>query len=255
MANVSISTQPRNNVGAEQADRRMATEVPPAVRQVGFWSAGLSTLCSVGYALASGLVLLQMLKPAPAGTAAGWTGIDAYLSLFQPSQMLPLVPSLLLAPCFVALMVSIHYYAAPERRLWSHLGLAFTLLYAGLALTNYLVQLTAVRRSLLGGETDGLAILVPGNPHSVFWALASAYVFLNLAMLFAAPVFTGGRLERWIRWLFVANGATALVTVAGIAADNPAFYLIGSLVPWCVVFTAATVLLAVLFGRTRQPRA
>jgi hypothetical protein len=161
-----------------------------------------------------------------------------------------LYPSLLLAPCFVALMVAVHYYAAPERRLWSHLGLAFTLLYAGLALTNYLVQLTTVRRSLLGGETDGLAPLVMGNPHSVFWALASTYILLNLAMLFAAPVFAGGLLERWVRWLFVANGLTAPINVLVIALDSPALYLIASLVPWCVVFTAATGLLAVLFRRS-----
>lgn len=247
MANFNVASPARPRLGPDQIDRQVAVRLPVAVRQVGFWSAVLSTLCSLGYALAVVVVLLQ---PVPAGAPAGWAGIQAYLSVFKPIQMLMLVPSLLLAPSFVALMVSIHYYAAPERRLWSHLGLAFTLLYAGLALTNYLVQLTAVRRSLLGGETEGLALFVMGNPHSVFWALASSYVLMSLGMLFAAPVFAGGRLERWIRWLFVANGATAPITVAVIALDSPALYVIASLVPWCVVFTPATALLAALFWRT-----
>ncbi len=246
MAHISVPYKPEINMQVERSDRTAETQVPPAVWQVGFWSAALSALCSLGYALAAVVLLLQ---PAPADAPPGWAGIQAYLSVFKPIQMLPLVPSLLLAPSFVALMVSLHHYAAPERRLWSHLGLAFTLLYAGLALTNYLVQLTAVRRSLLGGETDGLAMFVPGNPHSMFWALASTYVLMNLGMLFAAPVFAGGRLERWIRWLFVANGATAPINVAAIALDSSTLYLIVSLVPWCVVFTAATALLAVLFGR------
>jgi hypothetical protein len=246
MANVSVASQSLTRAGADRTERGVVVSVPPAVRQVGFWSAVLSTLCGLGYGLA---LIVLMLQPVPADAPPGWAGIDAYLSMFKPIQMLPLVPSLLLAPSFVALMVSVHHYAAPERRLWSHLGLAFTLLYAGLALTNYLVQLTAVRRSLLDGEIDGLAPLVMGNPHSVFWALASTYVLMNLAMLFAAPVFAGGRLERWIRWLCVANGLTAPINVVVIALDSPALYLLASLVPWSVVFTAATALLAVLFRR------
>jgi hypothetical protein len=249
MANVSVASHPRFRVGPDQTEHQVAA--PLAVRQVGFWSALLSTLCGLGYGLA---LIVLMFQPAPADAPAGWIGIDTYLSQFQPIQQLPLYPSLLLAPSFVALMVAVHHYAAPERRLWSHLGLAFTLLYAGLALTNYLVQLTTVRRSLLGGETDGLAPLVMGNPHSVFWALASTYILMNLAMLFAAPVFASGRLERWIRWLFVANGLTAPINVVVIALDSPALYLMASLVPWCVVFTAATALLAVLFGRLVKER-
>jgi hypothetical protein len=249
MADFSVASQALIPVGTDQVERRVAARVPAPVRQVGFWSAVLSTVCSLGYGLAVVLVLLQ---PAPVDAPPGWAGIDSYLSVFRPIQMLPLVPSLLLAPCFVTLMVSIHQYAAPERRLWSDLGLAFTLLYAGLALTNYLVQLTAVRRSLLNGEIDGLAPLVIGNPHSAFWALASAYVFMSLGMLFAAPVFTGGQLEHWIRWLFVANGATAPITAAVIMLDSPMWYLLGSLVPWCVVFTAATALMVALFWRLRQ---
>jgi hypothetical protein len=164
--------------------------------------------------------------------------------------MLPLIPSLALAPTFIVLMVSVHYYAAPDRKIWSHLGIAFTVVYAVMASLNYIAQLTVVRLSILNKETDGLAMFVMGNSHSIFWALASAYAFMNLAMLFAGQVFDGGRLERWIRWLFFANGATVVVTIFGVVVDSPPIYLLGSLVPWCVVFSLATALLAVLFKRT-----
>jgi hypothetical protein len=146
-------------------------------------------------------------------------------------------------------MVSIHYYATYEKKVWSQLGIAFAIVYAVMASLNYIVQLTIVRFSIMNKETDGLAMFVMGNPHSIFWALASAYVFMNLAMLFAAPVFEGGKLERWIRWLFYANGASAIVTIFGVVVDSPPIYLLGSLVPWCVVFSLATILLAVLFRR------
>jgi len=155
----------------------------------------------------------------------------------------------LLAPTFVVLMVSLHYYASPDKKIWSHLGIAFTLIYAVMASTNYILQLTVVRLSIVNKETDGLAMFVMGNPHSIFWALASAYIFMNLAMLFFAPVFYGGRLERWIRWLFIANGASVVVSIFGVGADSPAIYLLVSLVPWCIIFSLATALVAMLFKR------
>ncbi len=95
----------------------------------------------------------------------------------------------------------------------------------------------------------GVAMFVMGNPHSIFWALMSDYVFMNLAMLFAAPVFEGGKLERWIRWLFLGNGASAVITLFGIVMDSPMIFLLGSLVPWCIIFSLATALVAALFRR------
>jgi len=217
-----------------------------SVCQLGFWSAVLATLFSAGYGIT---LIVMMISTLATETSSGWRGIESFVASFSPIQMLPLIPSLLLAPTFIVLMVSIHYYAAPDKKIWSHLGIAFTLVYAVMASINYITQLTVVRLSILNKETDGLAMFVMGNSHSVFWALASSYAFMNLAMLFAAPVFDGGRLERAIRWLFFANGASVVVTIFGIVVDSPPIYLLGSLVPWCVVFSLTTTLLTVLFRR------
>jgi hypothetical protein len=222
--------------------------ISKSVSQVGFWSAALATLFSIGYGVTLIITMISMSANA-ADTSPGWNGIESFVASFQSIQMLSLIPSLLLAPTFIVLMVSIHYYAAPDKKIWSHLGIAFTLVYAVMASINYITQLTVVRLSILNKETDGLAMFVMGNSHSIFWALASSYIFMNLAMLFAAPAFEGGRLQRAIRWLFVANGVSVIVTIFGVIADSPPIYLLGSLVPWCVVFSLTTILLAVLFGR------
>jgi hypothetical protein len=225
--------------------------VPTATRsvcQLGFWSAVLATLSSIGYGIAVIVMMISSLTAA-AVTPPGWHGVEAFVASFQFIQMLPLIPSLVLAPTFIVLMVSIHYYAASDKKIWSHLGIAFTLVYAAMASINYITQLTVVRLSILNQETDGLAMFVMGNSHSIFWALASSYAFMNLAMLFAAPVFDGGRLERAIRWLFFANGVSVVATIFGVVVDSPPIYLLGSLVPWCVIFSLATLLLAVLFRR------
>ena len=240
------ATRTRANQGLMLKDA--APTATRSVRQLGFWSAVLATLSSIGYGIALIVTMISMSATAT-NTSPGWRGIGLFVASFQPIQMLSLIPSLLLAPTFVVLMVSLHYYASPDKKIWSHLGIAFALIYAALASINYILQLTVVRLSIVNKETDGLAMFVMGNSHSIFWALASAYVFMNLAMLFVAPVFHGGRLERWIRWLFIANGASVVVSIFGVGVDSPVIYLLVSLVPWCIIFSLATALVAMLFKR------
>jgi hypothetical protein len=165
-----------------------AFQIPPAgtaaitIRKVGWWSAMLTGICSIGYGIAVIALFVYTLSDPASTQSQGWTGIEDFLVTFQPIQMLPVLPSLLLAPAFTALMVSIHYYAPLDRKIWSHFGLAFTLIYASIAATNYMIQLLPVWRSINHGETDGLAMFVLGNPHSIFWGLAYAYIFMNLAI-------------------------------------------------------------------------
>ena len=217
--------------------------------KIGLWSAVLTSICGAGYGIAVIAVLVASLSTQLSTTATGWTGIDAYLDAFQPIAMLPLFPSLLLAPVFTALMASLHSYAPEDKKIWSLLGLAFTLIYTTMAAMNYMIQLLPVWRSINLGETDGLAMFVLGNPHSIFWALAYAYIFMNLAMLFSAMIFGGNCLEKRIRLLFILNGVSGAVTLASAFLDSPPVYLLSSLVIWCPVFTAAAVSVAVLFRR------
>jgi hypothetical protein len=233
--------------GQDRIQNRATANATITISKIGWWSAVLASICSTGYGIAVIAVLVSSLSIQTSSPAQGWTGIYAFLDTFTPVQMLPLFPSLLLAPAFTALMVSIHSYASEDKKIWSRLGLAFTLIYATMAAMNYMIQLLPVWRSINNGETDGLAMFVLGNPHSIFWALAYAYIFMNLAMLVSAPVFAGNPLEKRIRLLFILNGASGVVTLASVFLDSPPFYLLGSLVLWCPVFTAATVSTAALF--------
>ncbi len=242
----------RFKVGSGKDLSALDRSIPRSVSRIGFWSASLSTLFSIGYGITLIITMISMSANATETSSPGWGGIESFVAAYQLIQMLSLIPSLLLAPTFIVLMVSLHYYASPDKKIWSHLGIAFTLIYAVMASINYITQLTVVRLSILNKETDGLAMFVMGNSHSIFWALASAYVFMNLAMLFAAPVFEGGRLERSTRRLFFANGASVIVTLFGVVVDSPPIYLLASLFPWCVIFSWATILLALLFKRTER---
>jgi hypothetical protein len=232
----------------EEIQKSASTTV--TISKIGFWSAVLTGLSSIGYGIAVIAFFVYVLSDPASYQAEGWTGINTFLVAFQPMQMLPVIPSLLLAPAFTALMVSIHSYAAEDKKIWSLLGLAFTLIYATMAAMNYMIQLLPVWRSINNGETDGLAMFVLGNPHSIFWGLAYAYIFMNLAMLVSAPVFAGSHLKNRIRLLFILNGVSGVFTIASAVLDSPPIYLLGSLIFWCPVFIAAVGSVAVLFNRT-----
>jgi len=155
-----------------RADQELMLKDAPStttrsVCQLGFWSAVTATLSAIGYGIAV-IVMMISSVTAAAGTPPGWHGVEAFVASFQFIQMLPLIPSLVLAPTFIVLMVSIHYYAVSEKKIWSHLGIAFTLVYAVMASINYITQLTVVRLSILNKETDGLAMFVMGNSHTIF---------------------------------------------------------------------------------------
>jgi hypothetical protein len=162
--------------------------------------------------------------------------------------------SFLIAPTFVALIVAVHYTAPESKRIWSHLGLAFAVIYAVLCGLNYYVQLTVVRTNVLGAPS-ALIEMLRFTPGSLMFAQDMlGYTFLCLATLAAAPVFSGDRLSRWLKGLFIAHGLVFVVPLIfptlsfsdGASGDE-----IGVLANlfWCALFAPIAVLLALYFRR------
>lgn len=202
------------------------------VSRLGFWSAILAAVFGTSYIIAE---LVSQL---------GLLGLhDGPLSL-----IFRMAPSLLLAPTFVVLMVSIHYYASEENKIWSHVGMSFAIVYMVLVSIVYFVELVVVVPHLQRGEADKVALLIFEWGSFMFAVDIIGYSFMNLATLFAAPVFSGKRLERWIHWILIANGLQA-PTNAGMILI-PFLWNIAAL--WVITFPLSTVLLAVLF-RQRKP--
>lgn len=177
---------------------------------LGYWSALLSVLAFAVY-IVSFVAILR------AGPLFLWTGFADYIAYVQAYhtfwQELGRLSMLLFAVLFVILLTVIYEYATPAQRILARIGLAFGLAFAVLAGTFYFVQVSAVRINLLTGSHDGLVQIVMANPYGAFSALnmAAWTLFLGLASLFVAPIFSGGRLERLIRIAFLANGAVCLM--------------------------------------------
>ena len=207
----------------------------------GFWSAVLAAGLAIAFAI------LAVAFPAPE-----WHGIQAYAEAFRPVQMASFIPAALLSLAVVVVMVSLHYAVPEEGRIYTLLAVVLTVMYATFVCFNYYLQLFVVRLNLLAGQLEGLALLAMPNFHSAFFALeAIGYFFASLATLAAAPVFSGGRLEGWIRGLFILNGAIGVFGIIVAPFDRP-FLILATLGLWVVYFPIAMILVALYFRNARK---
>jgi hypothetical protein len=157
----------------------------------------------------------------------------------------------LLGPSFLVLTVSIHRFAAPEKRIWSQSAVAFATAYAVLTGLVYFVQLTLVAPRLARGETQGIEVLIFEPFNSFLYAVdILGYSFMSLATLFAAFVFTGPGLKRITRVFLIANGLL-LPFLAFQMFFHPLIYVAAL---WAITFPGATICLSLLFRRGAASR-
>lgn len=216
----------------------------PSLRKAGLWSAILSALFSI-------LWFITFQMKGVFGTVPPWQNTDAYARTFTASRILYICPSLLLAISFIVLMAVIHRYVPEEKKLWSLIGLSFAIVYSVMASINYNIQGAAVLQSLTAGETRGIAMFLPDNPHSVFNALANSYVYMALAMFFTAFAFEGSRLKQWIRYLFLVQIITAVGQAGWSLFGLSTGIFIGTSMIWVIGAPVSFILLAILFKQSK----
>jgi hypothetical protein len=204
---------------------------------LGFWSAGMLTVIGVAYLMVVGAYLAThgFVLP-PVGAIQLFGGIVTLLD----------------AMFLVVLMASIHETAPVRMRILSRLATIFTGLFCAVVSINRFVQLSVVRQRISSGETEGIAWFLAYGPHSVMFSLEILGwgLFLGIACLFAAPLFSAGRLELSVRWLLVLYGILGQVTAIAFVLASPIAAV--GLFAWGVVLPAATALLIVFFKRARQ---
>lgn len=221
----------------ETTEMRRSTSEQPALA-AGYWAAVLATVFTVSF------VVLAV-----AFDGGEWNGIEEYARTFDRLQMIQLVPVLLLAPTVVVLLSSIHAVAPDTRKAFGVAGVVFSGVYAAIIGTNYMLQLLVVRLNVENFELEGLALLAMPNPHSVFVALETiGYGFFGLAMLFAGGVFSGGRIENWIRGLFLTSGLTGILGAVAAPLGRDILTLVGFGVS-LLAFLAAAIVVGLFFRR------
>lgn len=198
------------------------------VRKIGLISACLTAIFAIIYSVAQIFVLAVPQSPP-------WD----FIGLFTPS--------LFLAWSFIVMMISIHYYAPEERKIYSHIGMTFAILYATLVSLVYFVELTVAVPLVLQGQAypEWLSFSSPAMMVSID---GLGYAFMSIATLFSSQVFAGIRSKRLIRWAFFANGILAVVIL--LAVLIPAFTLIGAL--WIITMPLSAIAAVMLFRRSQS---
>jgi hypothetical protein len=219
-------------------------EMDKFVCRLGFWSAAVIAILVV--LVDVGLILSAVLFP-----MTTISSIETYAASFTSWQMLPLIPSLMLAPMFVVLMLCIHHYAPSDKKILSQLGFSFAIVCAVILSIHYYIQLTVVRQGLLNNEITGLWLFAAPNPHSFFWSFAAlGYGFMGIALLFAAPTFKE-KSENNTRLLFLANGVTGIGFLVGNALGIFIANILASFI-WGVLFPIAVILVAKAFKNAQN---
>jgi hypothetical protein len=177
-----------------------------------------------------------------------------------PRDYLWMPPAMLLVVFYVILIVSIHTCAAQHKKVYSHIGLSFALIAAGILLSDYFVQFSVVPVSLMNQETEGIALLTQYNAHGVFMVLEElGYLLMSLSFLFLAPVFANrGRLASVVRWVFIAGFILTVIFLAVISINygldrEDRFEVAVISIDWLVLVING-VLLSLLFRRQDKVR-
>lgn len=102
---------------------------------------------------------------------------------------------------YLIFMVSLHYIAQIEKKLFSFLSVIFALIASIVLLIAYFIQFSVVPMSMMKGETEGIALLTQYNGHGIFIAMEDlGYITMSIAFLFLSFIFsTKNRLENLIR--------------------------------------------------------
>jgi hypothetical protein len=207
-----------------------------SVRKLGFWSALLAGIFSIGFTLTGILSLVGVL-------VLPW------------DPVLPDGFSFLLALSFVIMMVSIHYRSVEDKKIWSHIGIVFAVLYAAMVSIVYLVVIIYVTPKLLTGHAEEVAPFRFLTDGSFMQVLDGAgYFFMSLSTLFAAPVFSGTRLENLTRRAFITNGVLSVpILLSYSPLVIPAFIypvFLGLAALWIFTTPLSTFLAALCFRRS-----
>ncbi len=169
---------------------------------------------------------------------------------FPPPEWLQVfggIISLITCPVLVVMMAALHGVTPTSKQVLSQAGMGFTLLFALAVSINRFSQLGVVRQAQAAGLGDGIRWFQAYGDYSIM--LGMEYLgwawFLGLGLLCVSPLFSGGRLKGWIRWLMLLYAGMALLSAIGFLLGN--WLALLGFAAWGFVLVIITGLLMVYF--------
>jgi hypothetical protein len=215
--------------------------------KIGFWSAVLLVILTIGYTIGMGALFTVM--PAEylmdiRDFAAKISGV--YKNFFSLCQ----ATAFLIGPVYMVLLCCINESTPNEKKILSRIAINFGIIFTVLICMSYYIQFTTVRQSILIGQLEGLEQFTSFNPRSATNAinLLGWTLFLGLSSLFIAPTFSNSKLENVIKWSFIINGIVCVLGAIAFVFEI-SWYLMLSTLIMTVTFTIASISLCLFFKR------
>ena len=171
----------------------------------------------VGFVASVGLAFVGLVYLVVVAIGIAQAGLDE--PIVDPTLAVMEALTLLSAPFVVVWLAAIQQAAPPERRVYGVVALAFGAIMAGLTSGVHFVALSA------GRQTGFSALEWPSTLYAV--ELLAWDVFLGLALLFAAAVFSGPGRSAAARWALAITGVLCLAGAAGPLVGDMAVQRIG----------------------------
>lgn len=156
---------------------------------------------------------------------------------------------------FLVFILSNHFIAPPEKKLFGFVSIAFALISTTVLLIAYFVQFSVVPMSMMKGETEGIALLTQYNGHGIFIALEElGYITMSISFLFLAFVYLAkSKLEKSIRLVlllpFIITVISFVLYSVKYGLDrNYRFEVVAISINWLVIIVAG-VLISIFIKR------
>ncbi|MGV3503720.1 MAG: hypothetical protein ACO1O1_08420 [Adhaeribacter sp.] len=156
---------------------------------------------------------------------------------------------LLIAPSAAVSLIGIHFCSSPKNRIFSFISLSFMLLVVGISSCVHFAMLTLSHQPEFN-EIPAVGLVFSFQWPSVFYALdiLAWDWFYALSLLFLAPIFKGGGLNKLIKVLIIISGVLCLAGLIGIPLHNMQVRNIG-IVGYGVIAPFIFLLMAIKINR------
>jgi hypothetical protein len=195
---------------------------------MGYWSSIVLVVIGIGYVIA---------------LAAGFARHGFSEPITDPVLAVMEVLTLLSAPAIVCLAAAIYSEATADRKLAGLVGVAFTLMFAGITSAVHFAELTA------GRQAGDFGIAWPSRVYAV--ELLAWDVFLGISFIALAATFARIGARRRLRNVMMTCGWLCLVGTVGPVVGNMRLQLIG-VFGYAVVLPFAAFLLMRHFGARNE---
>lgn len=199
-----------------------------STERIGSWAATALGVVGLVYGLVTALGVAQAGLTEPI--------VDPVLAIME-------LLTLVAAPLVVIVLAAVHAWAPGGRATLSLAALSFGTVMAGLTSAVHFVGLSA------GRQLGGFVLQWPSVPYAV--ELLAWDVFLGLALIFAAPVFSGPGRPSTVRRAFAATGFLCLVGAVGPLLGDMGLQRVG-VVGYGVGLPISSFLLAGLFRESSK---